>query len=495
MVKRESRCLFVWVFAALWFFGAVSLYAEDNSEAESTDTEVVESTEAPAKSPWMWPVEHIIQPFLNGLIYPIAQPVDYALKNGIIDKSVELISFGEDYKIMIYPSFNFKPGSRTMIGANYRHRSAFLEKDYLVVQGEYYANGDVGLTARYVKHALFGTRLFGGFRYDIDLDRDKRFNIPETKETYLQPDSSYQFTWRLGAPITNTANWNAELWTSLYFSRASHPDVQDSVLISDDFKIEDRGLYQNVTQVPVGLSLVYDNLDFPYAPSRGSRVVLNGSYTFVGRYSGVRYEDLGIPVEDGEDEVISDGGKKHDFLTTEFIFQHYFLLGSSQKYVLSASEARENRRFYTDFSWDEAVRVWRPEQVRNTLFERRVIAMQYRLVSLWEIEEGGAPHDAFINLNSKAPLRGYDDKWTTHNLMSFSVEYHWPVDRLVDGVIFDEYAMIAPKIDKWSFDHYYNSWGFGIRVRQPNLYLFRLQFGFHGLHGVNMIMTIAPEFK
>lgn len=489
MVKRESRCLFVWVLAALWFFGAVSLYAEDDVVADST------SAEAPSKSAWMWPVENIIQPFLNGLIYPIAQPVDYALKNGIIDKSVQLISFGEDYKIMVYPSFNFKPGSRTMVGANYRHRSVFLEKDYLVMQGEYYANGDVGLTARYVKHSLFGTRLFGGFRYDIDLDRDKRFNIPETKESYLQPDSSYQFTWRLGAPITNTANWNAELWTSLYFSRASHPDIQDSVLISDDFKIEDRGLYQNAIQVPVGLSLVYDNLDLPYAPSRGSRVVLNGTYTFVGKYSGVRYDDLGISVEDGQDEVIKDGGKKHDFYTTEFIFQHYFLLGSSHQYVLSAKEARENRRFYTDFSWDEAVRVWRPENMRNTLFERRVIAMQYRMVSLWEVEEGGAPHDAFINLNSKAPLRGYDDKWTTHNLMSFSVEYRWPVDRLVDGVIFDEYALIAPKIDKWSLDHYYNSWGFGIRVRQPDLYLFRLQFGFHGLHGVNMIMTIAPEFK
>ena len=117
------------------------------------------------------------------------------------------------------------------------------------------------------------------------------------------------------------------------------------------------------------------------------------------------------------------------------------------------------------------------------------------MVNLWEVEEGGAPHNAFITLNARSPLRGYSDKWTTHNLMSLSMEYRWPVDRLVDGVLFDEYALIAPKIDKWSLDHYYNSWGFGIRVRQPNLYLFRLQFGFHGLHGVNLIMTIAPEFR
>lgn len=519
MVKRESNSLFVWVLSALCFFCVVSAHAQDETPLDSTgQTETLsDSTEqtevssdsaeessaeessaeqASEKSFWTWPLEYIIQPFLNGLIYPVAKPMDYAIKNGIIEKSVELISFGEDYKIMVYPSFNFKPGSRTMVGANYRHRSAFLSKDYLVVQGEYYANGDVSLTARYTKHALFGTRLFGGFRYDLDLDRDKRFTVPETKSSYLQPDSSYEFTWRLGAPITSTSNWNAEIWASLYCSRASHPDIEeDSVLISDDYKIEDRGLYQNVTQVPVGLSFVYDNLDLPYAPSRGNRIVLNGYYTFVGKYSGVRYEDLGITPEEGQGDKIKDGGLNHDFFTTEFIFQHYFYLGRSKNYVLSAKEARENRRFYTDFSWDEAVRIWRPEQVMNTLFERRVIALQFRMVNLWEMEEGGAPHDAFINLNSKAPLRGYDDKWTTHNLMSLSLEYRWPVDRLIDGVLFNEYAMIAPKINKWSFDHYYNSWGFGIRVRQPNLYLFRLQFGFHGLHGVNMIMTIAPEFK
>ena len=502
MLKRESRSLWVCVFASLWLFGVVSLFAEENSNAEVSDTgasveESVDSTstESSEKSAWMWPVEHIIQPFLNGLIYPIAQPVDYAFKNGVIEKTVELISFGEDYKIMVYPSFNFKPGSRTMVGMNYRHRSVFFNKDYLVLQGEYFANGDMGLTARYTKHSLFGTRFFGGFRYDIDLDRDNGFTIPESKESYLQPDSSYEFTWRLGAPITSSANWNAEIWTSLYCSRASHPDVQDSVLISDKYKIEDRGLYQKVNQVPVGFSIVYDNLDAPYAPSRGTRVVLEGDYTFVGKYSGVRYEDLGIMPESDQDKVIKDGGLNHDFWTTRFIFQHYFYLGRAQNYVFSVQEARENRRFYTDFSWDEVMRVWRPEQVRNTLFERRVIAMQYRLVSLLEMEEGGAPHDAFINLNANTPLRGYSDKWTTHNMMSLSVEYRWPVDLFVDGVLFDEYAMIAPKLNKWSLDHYYNSWGFGIRVRRPDLYLFRLQFGFHGLHGVTMIMTIAPEFK
>ena len=169
------------------------------------------------KETLLWPFRNVVQPALNGLIYPVAKPVDYAVKNGVIDKTVELISFGEDYKIMIYPSFNFKPGSETMIGANYRHRSIFLEKDYLVFQGEYYANGDMGLTARYNKHSLFGSRFFGGVRYDIDFDRDYSVIIPETRQKYLQPDSSFSIMGRLGAPMFSDTKWNAELWASLSF--------------------------------------------------------------------------------------------------------------------------------------------------------------------------------------------------------------------------------------------------------------------------------------
>jgi hypothetical protein len=41
----------------------------------------------------------------------------------------------------------------------------------------------------------------------------------------------------------------------------------------------------------------------------------------------------------------------------------------------------------------------------------------------------------------------------------------------------------------------YNSWGFGVRVRRPDMYWFRLQLGFHGRHGVNLVLTIAPEFR
>ena len=491
MVKRECISLVNRVLIVLLFcLACFSFAAEESSTSESQE-------ETPL---WLeicsWPFVHVIQPTFNVLIYPVAKPVDYAFQNGIIEKTVELVTFGKENNILIYPGFNFMPGASTMVGLNYRHRGILFDRDYLVLQPNYYANGDLNMSVRYNKHGLFGTPLFGGFRFDLDWDRDAHFVVPESKHSYLQPDSAFAFTWRLGAPLTSTANWNVELSTTLHFNHASSPDVEDSVLISDLYPIEDRGLYQDMVQVPVSLSLFYDNLDYPYAPSRGNRVGLSASYIWVGEYGGVKYSDLGIDPKTMDKPELRDGGKEHDFFKTEFLFQHYFFLGTrSEEYILSVKEGRQSRKFYTDFSWEEAVRIWRPEQVMTTLFERRVIALQYRFVNLWEMEEGGAPYTAFTIVNARTPLRGYGDAWSTHHLMALSVEYRWPVDRFVDGVVFDEYALLAPKIDKWSLDHYYNSWGFGIRVRQPNMYLFRVQLGFHGLHGINMIITIAPEFR
>lgn len=506
MILGYSRaCLsaaFLWLFFAFAPVYASSSSSQLDSEAISSSSESESQNHSEKEhSSWLgnassWTFNHIIQPVLNGLIYPVSAPIHYAFKNGIIEKSVDLITFGERKNILIYPSFNFKPGSRTLLGANYRHRGILLDKDYLVAQAAYYANGDIDAVLRYTKHSLFGSSFFGGVRFDMNWDRDASFGIPETKERYTQPDSSLSAEIRLGTPISKNASWNIDVWSKFRYNDASLPDVTDSILINDIYPIQDRGLYQKSYQIPVGISLFYDNLDYPYAPSKGTRLGLMASYHFIRNYSGLDCSELNL--YDGDDRVlkIRDGGLNHDYVRLELLFQHYFYLGASGKsYVLSATEARKNRRFYTDFSWDEAIRIWRPENVKNTLFERRVIAFQYRLIDLIEMEEGGAPFYAFPVLNARTPLRGYGDSWTSHHLMSFSWEYRWPVDRFVDGVLFDEYAMTAETFKDWSKDHFYNSWGFGIRVRQPNMYLFRLQFGFHGLHGLNLVMTIAPEFK
>jgi outer membrane protein assembly factor BamA len=80
-------------------------------------------------------------------------------------------------------------------------------------------------------------------------------------------------------------------------------------------------------------------------------------------------------------------------------------------------------------------------------------------------------------------------------MKGISIEYRWPIDRLVDGVIFDEYAMYGRKWYSFDSEKIVNSWGFGVRVRKPDMYFFRVQLGFHGLDGFVFICTIAPEFR
>ncbi len=487
MFVAKAKVGLIRVICAL-VLACASLSFADESDTKKTETPA--QTEEPKKKEsrladyWIWPFENIIQPLLNGLIYPIAKPIDYIFTNGVVEKSIDLITFGENKNVLIYPSFNFKPGSSTMLGANYRHRNLFFEKDYTVLQMAYYANGDFDFSARYTKHNLFGSSVFAAFRYDLKFDRDHVFTLPETKTYFTQPDSSFKFTGRFGRPLNKEGTLNLALQATFRYNDASLPDVNDSILVDDIYPIADHGLYQKGIQVPLELSILYDNLDNAYAPSKGSRIGFTGIYGIVGDYEGL-----------DEAYAVEKSTKNHDYIRTELLFQHYFFLGSSKQYVLSASEARKNRKFYTDFSWDEALRIWKPENVFNTLFERRVIALQMLLIDVWEMEKGGAPFNVMPALSARTPLRGYGDSWDAHHLFSVSCEYRWPVDRFVDGVLFNEYAMIAPEINKWSLDKLYNSWGIGIRVRQPNMYLFRIQLGFHGLHGVNMIMTVAPEFK
>ena len=218
MLKRGFGSLAVWVIMHLLLWGTGVSRAEISENQEKNDApekqddlasqEVAVEDDGSFKWSclWMWPFNNVIQPVLNGLIYPIAKPVDYAFENDIIQKSVDLITFGEKRNILIYPGFNLKPGSQTMLGLTYRHRGILLDQDYLVMQGGYYANGDVELSARYTKHSLFGTKFFGGFRYNMVYDRNHVFRIPETQKAYLEPDSTYSFTWRLGTPLPRLTN-------------------------------------------------------------------------------------------------------------------------------------------------------------------------------------------------------------------------------------------------------------------------------------------------
>lgn len=464
--------------------------SSDSAEDARVDADETEEAGMSAADYFLWPLSHIVQPALNALVFPFSAPIHYAVKNHVIEKGVEMVTFGPKRNIFIYPTFNLKPGSRTMVGVDYRHRNMILQKDYFVASGALFVNSDMKFSTRYSKRNVLGSDFVVGGRFDIAMDRDAGFSIPRSLtlfdkgEDFTYTDSSYSVQLRVGHPIHLIPNLGGQAEVSFESRRYNYPDVEDSILTNHPlFNPYDRGMYQNYIQVPFKLSLIYDNTDAPFVPTRGSRISLGWGYSKVFDYTG-------------ENTTGKSNELNHDFCSLDFVAQHYFYLGrDSSQYGLSAAEAREFRKFYTDFSWDETLRLWRPENIRNTLLNRRVLAVQFRLRQIWERERGGAPFRAFPTASGTFPLRGYTGRFTDYAVKGISVEYRWPIDRYVDGVVFDEYVMYGRTWHTVDGDKLLNSWGFGVRVRKPDLYLFRVQVGFHGLQGISLICTIAPEFQ
>ena len=458
------------------------------SPPESEELEKKVSTQELADRPvWLealiWPFSHIFQPILSAAVFPIVTPLRYAFSNRVVDKGINLASFGKEKNILIYPTFNLKPGSTTEMALIYRHRNLFFDLNYLVLSFSLYANGDWDSNVRYSKNNIFKTDFMSSSRIGIQRDRNSSFVIPNTTESFTQTDSSFYIESGLTHVLPHAKNWNASLSFNLRFANADLPDVYDSILTDHpSFYVRDRGVYQDFVEKRIHFSLQFDNTDAPFVPSKGSRVIWNIGYSWVSDYSNLH---LDLPWRKE---------KSHDYYYTEFVYQHYFLLGKSVQYMLSMAEAREIRRKTTGFSWDDAVRLWNPEQMKELLLDRKVIALQFRFRNLTEVEEGGAPFSAIPNLNSRFPLRGYTTSLTAFSLMGLSFEYRWPIDRYIDGVFFNEYALFSDKFYNWKTKNLRNSWGFGVRVRSPDMFFFRTQIGFHGLHGIALVLTVSSEF-
>lgn len=470
-------------------FACFPLFAE-NASTPADSSANSEKTGMTLAEYLTWPFSHIVQPALNVLVFPFSAPIHYAVKNNVVETGVDAITFGKEKNIFIYPTFNLRPGATTMVGFAYRHRNIFLSKDYLVLSAGLFANSDLDFTARYTKRNVFGSEFFLGGRFDMGMDRDAGMSLPrsltlrDSDEEFGFTDSSYSAEFRVGRPLPVIPNMDFQATFGFSRKRFDIPDVGDTVLANHPlFNPYDRGLYQKYCQFPLKLALTFDNLDAPYVPTRGSRISVSWNYVKVGDYGG-------------ENSNARSNEFSHDFQALDLVAQHYFYLGKdSSQYGLSVKEARKSRKFYTDFSWEETMRLWRPENIRNTLLNRRVLAVQFRLRQMWEMEEGGAPFTAFSTASTRYPLRGYGRVYTDYAMKGVSLEYRWPIDRLVDGVIFDEYAMYGRTWHSFDTDKLLNSWGFGVRVRKPDMYFFRLQIGFHGLSGFVLICTIAPEFR
>ncbi len=434
-----------------------------------------------------WPFEKILQPAFGAILYPFKPPLDYVIQNNLIQKGMDLITLGEQKQIMLYPTFNLKPGTNSSLGVTYRHWGLLMpeKKDYLIHIYTKYVNDDWDYRLKYSLRDIAGISFGGYTAFRYKQDRDGMFVVSEFDNTrYQYTDSSWD--WRVGIGNQLTGNWSWGYSWGIDRKKFGKPteDVRlmptsgDSLLQFDPYA---KGFYQHFWQYPISVQLTYNARNFSSQPTQGQFLRMDWTYVPVSEYA-TPGEEPGVYESD------------HNYSVFSLVYQNYLLIGKKQ-YRLSRAESRANQKYLESMSLEKTMKLLSPQQIKETLLERKVLAFQFRMRQLIENQEGMAPFNGYSELNSNTPLRGYDVNYFDYNLYSASLEYRWPIVDLVDGVLFNEYALVGKSWRHPEWENLRNSWGFGIRVSKPKLFLSRLQIGFHGHQGINLILTINPEFQ
>jgi len=416
-----------------------------------------------------WPFVHIVQPTVEFLMYPMIPPLIYISRENLIEKGHSLITYGENKQIMFYPIINAKLGSSANIGFAYWHSELFLNNDNLFFSPHLYVNADWDATLRYRKKGIYNNSLYWGLNTSYRADGDNSFK--DIKGTIYSFTDSSAFL-NAFAGFNFVENWALEFGTSLNFYRFGFPHLND--IIIEGRQVSDRGFYRNFESYPLTLSLSHNSLDEPYAATRGRKFSLSYTYAPVSRYNGT-----------GD----------HNYHVVESRITNYSLLGG-RSYAMTIAESNANREKLKNLTFSEAIEMLNPINIKEEVLDRRVLITQVKARYMIEENEGKAPFIAMGRLGGNFPLRAYDGGYFTAPLvMGISAEYRWPIDQFADALIFNDYGIYGEDFRRLSVSNIKNSYGFGFRIRTPKLFITRFALAFHGLQGIALILTTAPEYE
>jgi hypothetical protein len=415
-----------------------------------------------------WPFVHIVQPTIEFLIYPAIPPLIYISNENLIEKGQNLITFGADKQIMFYPIINAKMGSQANIGFTYWHSNLFFDNDNTFFSPHLYVNEDWDVTFRYKKRKIYNSSFYWGLNASYRKDGDNSFrDIGGIK--YVYTDSSAFLTTYTGFNLIE--NWSLEFGISSNFYRYGFPNLNEVIIEGDS--IDNRGFYKHFEGYPLNISLLHNSLDVPYAATKGRKFSLSYNYVPVSRYNGTR---------------------NHNYHITESRLVNYSLLGG-RSYAMTVTESNANREKLKNLTFAEAIEILNPINIKEEVLDRRVLITQLRARYIVEENEGYAPFTAMGKLGGNFPLRAYEDGYFTAPLVAgISTEYRWPIDRFADALIFNEYGIYGKDFSHLSTSNIKNSYGFGFRIRTPNLFITRFALAFHGAQGVSLILTTRPEY-
>jgi hypothetical protein len=141
------------MFRILFVFGVfLSSYAED----ESSSVTFLDQTQGMAVELIKWPLEHIVQPVFNTLLLPIKPPLRYTFEKKVVERGVDLLTFGRQNNINIFPTMKLLSGRNTSLGLSYIHRSLFYKnRDRFTLKYRGMLDRDWTLSSSYQKKRFF----------------------------------------------------------------------------------------------------------------------------------------------------------------------------------------------------------------------------------------------------------------------------------------------------------------------------------------------------
>ena len=417
------------------------------------------------------PIEYGLVPVVKFVIWPSKAPLRYFLNENVIDRTINLISFGQNDKIMLYPTMNRAPGTGSSVGLTLRHSSLFgRPNERMVSQGNLYVNGDWKFRTNAMSNDVLGT----GFNTKASLGlvrvKNTSFNQPGTASFWYYADSSNIYSWSINRLIYRKVG----LRGSYQFrdNQYSEAPTQPGTVENDFFKTgpgiydpKSRGLEKKWIDHSLALQLFRDTRINENIPLSGAK--WNATYHY----------------------HLTDA--RHNYHGWMADYTQFFKLGK-EKYEISADEERKAG----GLSMRKVLEKVELENLKKELFNRKALVLHGYASQVYELPGNTMPAYGLQTLGNDTPMRGYSgSRFRDYTVMSLGTEYRFPVLRLVDGVIFNEYGLYGRSWDKIDvLENLKNSWGFGIRVRRPDIYLFRLQLGFHGAQGITLNMSVDEPY-
>lgn len=365
---------------------------------------------------------------MQAVTWPIGKGLKYAEKTHAIDKALDLLS-NKDKTFWVYPVIEGGAGSGFGGGIGLRHTDLF-HKGYL-------------LAATYRIHVNMNQRAAASF------GKPNAFTIG-------------------GKPVSYSFGANWQRWYQTDYFGIGNDSSQANRSNYDYFDIN-TGFTMVVEPLKNFSISPYIGYDTPLAQSSdgggfpGAGTVFPTSET-EGISTRLQYFDAGLRfAHDTRDslDLPERGGLR------SLTYHHFFCMN---KNGFDYGQIELDVRHY--------IKLWKPRQV-------------LALHTSWKFQEADGsdniPFYRLATLDVNSPLRGFiNGRFHDRNYALFNVEYRFPVWHMVDGVIFCDTGRVFHTISDFSFANFKYSAGGGLKIRIPDLAMFRFEAAYGG-EGINLI--------